>query len=399
MQQTEQTQHTQAIPEKKKSKIAYYGIMSIGILSLSLFICATSYYKFYFVDPNSMGSFFYSWRVNKADDSMFKDKVGKFPPGTANEELAKFLKSYMNDFYPEHLPRGVEGYVTLAYPHMDMWMTFRQIFVNRDYNQALRKEKLPDAIKNHVKQKGLPVFYEELLEGEIYRRFDYTGKVLKERTDLFLNICVSALDLFINIGKKKNGYTFTGMNVPEKAVSDAENLLELFSDEKYTPYMDEYLASKLDNDDVKRFLKKERVEGESITKTLAHNFFSTMVYGVHPVYYSHAYSRLAYLIYFLTLDQDFGHPNEENSSFDNRQSNYGKRLDELGAQIAYVFSSALSPSLGQDVVSKTRNSIVNLLFTRSITEPSQDMDKKVENLLSVLEKRRDVLKSKLTTQK
>lgn len=409
--QTGQTQTTRTQNMQKKSKLSTYFIISSVLIGVIGFVWTTAYFKFYMVEPDAMGSMFYSWREEGANDTMFRERPGKFPKGAQHKENNEYLKEHFSNSYPEHMPRDVEGYMTFAFPGMDLFLEMRKAFISQDLCYSIQKEMQKDKggpeekverqksteekeLVERLKTNTLPIYMEELESSKIEEiLMSVKNEIGGERWQHFKEISTAALTLFINIANREEGYFFKGRNVPEKAQNDLADLLDMFAaaeDENNT-----VINNAIKGEDVRRFLKKNVSGEEKITQAVSKRFFKEIQYGTLPPFYSFGYSRLYYLIYFLTLDDDFGHPHtsssESTSSISSRQDVYEKRVSDLATQMSYVFAKMLSPEIGPDVVKKTRNTIVNYLFTRKISEPPKDIEKRVERLVSNLEEKKKMI--------
>ncbi|KAI5190807.1 hypothetical protein NEMIN01_1209 [Nematocida minor] len=402
-----QTQ-TQTVRAKPLKKIIYSSCF-VGIVSLVLaYVACTVYFKFFAVDEKTMGTMFYSWRAEGADESSLKEKADKIPGTESLKSMKAVFENYVSDSFPIHLPRFAANHFTFAYPNMDIFLNFRKHIV--DAQNALfssRSEESIKALKDYNKKVNGTVYYSNAWETSndldgIIEEF-YSG-LSADKKDVFRNSTVRLIDLFDNL-VNDDSYKFNGVEPSEKAIEDLSDILYNFSargageENKLLPYVQ-------NNADMKIFLKSIGLQdktGKELSSGLASVFFNSLTNGVLYPYFSYGYSTAVNTLLYLCLDmQDLAY--DENVKLEledsikevaEEQQKSANRISAFGSAIAYGIAKNLSPAetVGEKTVKDNSNMLVFSLFTSKLATPSSETPENLEKIVAHLKKKRDLLLS------
>ncbi|KAI5186616.1 hypothetical protein NEHOM01_1584 [Nematocida homosporus] len=408
--QTEQTKTNSTRPVKSSNKYGLYIIMTAVVVGIAAYIWAVYEFKFNRVYPEAMGSMFYSWVKEGANDCMFAKKVEKFPGGPAQAKNAAYLKKHLDDHYPEHFPRDSVNYLSMSFPQLDLYLALRRVFVRSDITLAIKDKAVVDELlktrpadvsrdelKKFLATRTAPIFFGPRTEAEIQSALEEFGRSIPNRQEAFADIADKLIDIFGLFSSEVDSYRYDDKGRPAaRAVDLVTELLELVNgvDKKL---MAEEVRSHLTGTDVDMLFKGLNLSGgKSPERALAEKFFKDMTYGSLSVYSAFAYSRMAYLFYFLTLDYDFGLELPIEADLATRQNVYEERIDRLGLLIGYSMARLLSRNIGQEYVTKSRSALVNLLFTRKVVDPYPGIEADLQNFVIHLKGKKKLVRKALT---
>ncbi|KAI5179835.1 hypothetical protein NEOKW01_0298 [Nematocida sp. AWRm80] len=434
--QTEQTQpqrQTTTVQKKGGKKYIYGGLGIVVIGLAAAYAWLTVQYKFLHVDPKTMGTFFYSWRALGANDAMLKDMPGKFTPGTGEiNKIHAYIKNLISDKYSEHFPRGIENMHTFAYPGYEMSIKLRNKFVEHDSTAATNSAMADAKAKNttateeeknkaalideYLKTNTRPIFFETKSKGEPMSIITELYDSLSDgaHKEGFKQAMIGAVDLFIGMATRQSGYTYNELTgeVPAQAVTTAQEIIEGIDKNKEVQTGVDNLTeldvvNKNKQNDLKIFLKKYKLQNAT-SNDLATKFFEEAKKGTLTPYFSYAYSRFAYMLYFLTLDlpiiaedstnitsQKIDGPVSDtmNEAFKNKQDLLAKRAQIVSDAIALGFANGLSSTIDASEVKKQRNSLIYLAFTPKVTSPTPEVRSALEKIVSDLQDKKTELES------
>ncbi|KAI5189008.1 hypothetical protein NECID01_0363 [Nematocida sp. AWRm77] len=407
--QAEQAQTMRINSRKSNKKLYLYTGLGTFIALLVAYIAGTIKYKFLDVDPQVMGTKFYSWRVNGGDAAMFKEKIGKFPEGKLNVENTTFLKEYLSDKYSEHMPRDIGNYMTLSFPNMDFVLFLRKHTVTNDKNYVKPKKALAEGeqaeeptetekkVEAYLKVNNTPMFLEKAEEKKIHSAIKKAHAEAESRGEAFKASMIAAIDFFTALAtkSKSDNFLFKGTEVQAEGVEELKKLLDSMNDGEQQERIAEFLTGSLSADHKKFLEKKGLTASKDITEDLSKAFFEELKYGTFSPYFSFAYSRVAYMIYFITLDAELGTlPEGAEDDLKISQDFYRKRTLLIGELMSYAIAKNMSETLGEDVVKSKGNFVYNLLFLPKLSSPNTEkLDADLETLVSTLEKRKEYIKS------
>ncbi|OAG29088.1 hypothetical protein NEDG_01227 [Nematocida displodere] len=394
-----QTQQTTQIhrPKGNKKAMFYLGASGLG-LAVMAYVIATAYYKFYLVDKDTMGTFFYSWRIEGADDAMFKERIGKLPSGGGvTAETKEIFTTYFNDQYGEHMPRGTKFYLTLGFPNQEVFLKLRKAFTEADTNKAVGlkgnyEEDTPEKeIMDYIKTSNSPLYMEPMTTKTVKEAITKAYKSMtttEQKT--FKTVAPLVIDFMNKVISVNAEYKFDGTTPSPQAIEDLTEILRAMDTEKRQTSASvegEASTTKL-NDDIKYMIKHmKKPKGNDLPANLATNFFSEMIYGKNSTPSAFGYSRLAYLVYYLTLDVD-QETFSRGESLATRQGEAEKRTTALSTAIAYGFAKLMSEDISAKVVSDNRGVVVYSLFTPTITNAALPEAAYLEDLRASLKEKK-----------
>lgn len=406
--QTEQPQTIRHTSKKSNKKIVFY-LGATGIATaLVAYIFATVHFKFLKIDPQTMGTIFYSWRAEGADDAAFKEKVQKFASEPQYAEEMSYLKKYLSDFYAEHMPRGaIQHHLSLAFPNMDILYHLRKAFVEEDANKGKvysEEEKAnmsdsertrADAVAAYFKKSALPLFFESMTTGQIDTALkNAINQMGSKQKAVFIEGKAKLIDLLIKIwSDSAYKYSRDTGEAPEVLKKDLAALIETFGKGEQDEQLAKYIEKNSEHS--KRFLKANNLRPEDSLQTkaeeLSQGFLQSLRYGrLSSPYFSFAYSRMVYFILFLTLDlelEGYKAP-EKGASLEERQKVFEERTTLVTNAVAYVFSKMLSEEVGvSEIERKYPNSAVRFLFTPRITTPSEETKRNADMIIKHISNR------------
>lgn len=415
MQTTDQAPAQRISSKKSNKKVYTYTGIVVFIALLGGYIFGTIKYKFSSTDEDTMGTKFYSWRMNGADGAMFKDKVGKFPEGKANAELTSFLKPYLSDKYSEHMPRDIANYLTLAFPNVDFVLLLRQQAVKQDSNHVDKTEGVEKSgeqlasdkrVTSFLENSSLPLYLEETSKSNVEAIIAAAHQEAGQRGAAFKASLMAALDFFIALAEsqKSDNFLFSGLEPQTEGRQAVEGIISAMKEGEQPEVLESTLAN---SEDIKRFLKKNQLDRNSaeFPAELTTRFFGELKFGTLSPYFSFAYSRLAYTLYFLTLDAELSpalNPKDDeeqkfakdSSELKYSQGFYRKRTMLLGELMAYAFAKNMSAELGESVVRSKGNLFYNFLFLPKLSTPNTEhLDQQLAVLTDALKERKAYVES------
>ncbi|EHY65470.1 hypothetical protein NERG_01077 [Nematocida ausubeli] len=403
-----QTQ-TQRVRAKETKKLIYTGCSAAAVVAVIAYVICTVYFKFFMVDEKTMGTLFYSWRVEGADESALKEKMDKFNVVKGQEDMKELMESYIKDSYPIHLPRFIANHLTFAYPNIDLFLGFRKSIVSAEA-KANEAKFSKDVIGKYNKIVNQVMFYNpdnwegtDLLKETFDKHFD--GLKNTEQKELMKSVTIKMIDFVENMFSNSS-FAYDGVNPSEKAVDGLADIIYTIiksghiGDDKFNQYLD-------DNEDSDRFLKKnglyEIEDKKEFSRTLSEKFFTQATSGVLYPYFSYGYSTMLNTIVYLCLDLK---GLEYNSSFDLEvdenikplaeiQQKGSSKISAIGSAVAYGMAKNLSPTeeVGTDTVKSQRNPIVFTLFTSKLANSAENDKENLAKILKHIKSKKDLIKS------
>lgn len=414
-----QTQTQTAAPKSAK-KIAYVSSIVAGLGVVLAYIACSVYFKFIAVNEETMGTMFYSWRVEGADDSGLKEAADKIPGGPENQDKIDMFKTFSDDTYPIHLPRLAANHLTFAYPNMSIVYGLRKSIVAAQ-NKLIDMETNKALYEEFSKKVSLTLFFSpERWEGsdEVEKTVQaYYNTLGPQQKKLFVDSIEKLITLYINLVEEEE-YQYTGVTPSSKAVEDLASLIAGFGNTVETQAESTAEEGSIDltpyinnNKDAKIFLTKglkikkdalEKLSVDELSTIISQKFFESLTSGVLYPYFSLGYSTAVNTMLYLCLDMDnLDYERDTKIEVEKKIEEIAKeqkmgenRITAFGAAIAYGMAKALSPksTIGEEHVKKTLNPIVFALFTPKVSTPSEQTVKNLPKIIDHLREKRDFIK-------
>lgn len=409
-----QTQ-TQTVAPKLSKKIQYISIAVLAIAAIIGYIGCSVYFKFLSVDEETMGTLFYSWRVEGADDSALKEKADKIPNNPAMaQKIEIFKNNFSQDSYPIHLPRLAVNHTTFAYPNMQLMYGLRKMIVEKQ--DELIDMKSNKSLYSEFSTKVTPtLFYSKKWMGssaveETIRK--YHASLDGAHQEMFVSVMNKIISLYVNMVDDES-YKFSGKTPSEKAINDLASIIKEFEStdifvetgvrkEGEFNTLTDYIEK---NEDVDIFLKTLNLKRESnkIPETLSAEFFNSIKKGVLYPYFSLGYSTMLNTFFYLCLDME-NLEYDKNPTVDvdssikeiaEEQKAGANRATAFGSAIALGVAKSMSPGtkIGEETVRNKLNPIVFFLFTPKVATPSANTEENLKAIVGHLKEKQEFIKS------